>query len=179
VRCDTALAHGRASSWIVTLAWVITALILWVPANLLPIVGVSQLGNTHESLMITGAIKLWTQDMAWVAVLVIICGILAPLVLLLSLLATLLPIALGRPTAQLSVVIGWLRTFQLWSIPEVYLLAVAVSFIKLGSLVRAEPAAGLWCYSAMSLALLIAWRRFDIDAAAHALMTEKTKGPIT
>ena len=32
--------RGRASNWLVTLAWVLTGLILWVPANLLPIVAV-------------------------------------------------------------------------------------------------------------------------------------------
>jgi paraquat-inducible protein A len=179
VRCDAELAQGRASNWIVTLAWGITGLILWVPANFLPIVNVSQLGNTHESLLITGALQLWHQDMGWVAVLVILCGILAPLALLLSLLATLLPIALGRPSSNLNFIISGVRTLQLWSIPEVHLLAVAVAFIKLGSLVRAEPAAGLWCYSAMSLAMLIAWRRFDINAVAQTLSTQRIKGPIT
>jgi hypothetical protein len=31
----------------------------------------------------------------------------------------------------------------------------------------------------MSLALLIAWRRFDVAAAAEALAREKITGPVT
>ena len=171
--------RGRASNWLVTLAWVLTGLILWVPANLLPIVAVSLFGNAHESLLVTGAIKLWDQGMPWVAVLVVLCGIAAPLLLLLSLTTLLVPIALGRPFARLRFIVRWLRALELWSIPEVYLLAVLVAFIKLDSLAQAEPAPGLWCQAGMSLALLVAWRRFDVDAAAQALTTEKIKGPVT
>ena len=179
VRCDAQLARGYASNWLVTLAWVLTGLILWVPANLLPIVAVAQFGQARESLLFTGAVILWEQGMPWVAALVVLCGSAGPLLLLLAFAALLVPIALGRPTARLRFLVRWLRLLELWSIPEVYLLAVLVAFIKLGALVEAEPAAGLWCHAAMSLALLIAWRRFDIDAAAEILATERLKGPVT
>lgn len=179
VRCDAQLARGRASNWIVTLAWVATGLILWVPANLLPIVALSRFGSSHDSLLVTGAISLWDQGQPWVAVLVVLCGIAAPLGLLLAFTLLLVPITLGRPDARLRFIVRWLRALELWSIPEVYLLAVLVAFIKLGSLATATPAAGLWCYAGMATALLVAWRRFDIDAATEVLFTGKIKGAIT
>jgi paraquat-inducible protein A len=179
VRCNAQLDLGRASNWLVTLAWALTGLILWVPANFLPIVSVSQLGNAHESLLATGVTALWQHGMPWVAVLVMLCGIVAPLLLLLTLLALLVPITLGRPSNRLLFLVRWLHGLELWSIPEVYLLAVLVAFIKLGSVVNAEPAAGLACQACMSLALLIAWRRFDVDAAAAVLASERMKGAVT
>jgi paraquat-inducible protein A len=179
VRCNAQLARGRASNWIVTLAWVVTGLVLWVPANLLPIAQLSRFGTVHESHLMTGALSLWQEGQPWVAVLVVLCGIAAPLLLLLSFTFMLVPIALGRPNAQLRFLVGWLRALELWSIPEVYLLAVLVAFIKLGSLATALPAAGLWCYAGMATALLVAWRRFDIDAAADVLFRERIKGAIT
>lgn len=179
VRCDAHLAIGRASSWQTTLAWVLTGLILWVPANFLPIVAVSQLGLAHESRLFTGVLALWHQGQPWVAVLVALCGIIAPLLLLLTLSALLLPIVLNRPPIRLRFLVRWLHALELWSIPEVYLLGVLVAFIKLGSVVRAEPTAGLWCHAGMSLALFIAWRRFDIDAAAAVLTTGRIKGGVT
>jgi paraquat-inducible protein A len=179
VRCGAQLARGRASDWLVTLAWVATGLILWVPANLLPVAELSRFGNTHGSLLVTGAISLWRHDQAWVAVLVVLCGIAAPLGLLLAFTCMLVPITLGRPDARLRFVVHWLRALELWSIPEVYLLAVLVAFIKLGALASAMPSAGLWCYAGMSAALLVAWRRFDIDAATDVLFRERIKGEIT
>jgi paraquat-inducible protein A len=179
VRCSAQLAIGRASNWQVTLAWVLTALALWAPANFLPIVAVSRLGNAHESLLFTGVLSLWHHGMPWVAVLVALCGIVAPLLLLLSLTALLVPIVLRRPSARLRFLVRWLHALELWSIPEVYLLGVLVAFIKLGSVVRAEPTAGLWCHAGMALALFVAWRRFDIDAAAEALATGRIRGGVT
>jgi paraquat-inducible protein A len=158
---------------------VLTGLFLWVPANLLPIVAVTQLGNARESLLGTGAASLWRAGLPGVAGLVVLCGILAPLLLLLSLTAVLVPLALGRPAGRLRFLVRWLRVLELWSIPEVYLLAVLVAFIKLDALVQAEPAAGLWCYSVMALALVVAWGRFDLDAAAAALLPGKMPGPVT
>jgi paraquat-inducible protein A len=176
VRCDAQLAVGRTSNWVVTLAWAITGLILWVPANLLPIVSVSQFGHTHESLLATGVTTLWQQGMPWVAVLVALCGIAAPLLLLLTLSALLLPITLGRPSTRLRLLVRWLRAVELWSIPEVYLLGVLVAFIKLGDVVRSLPGPGLWCHIGMALALFVAWRRFDIDATAQALADGRADG---
>jgi paraquat-inducible protein A len=178
-RCGTLLARGHASNWVVTLAWVLTGLILWVPANLLPIVSLSQVGNTRESLLITGAAGLWQHAMPWIAVLVGACGIVAPLLLLLSFTALLLPIVLARPSARGLFLVRWLHAFELWSIPEVYLLAILVAFIKIGSLAHTVPAPGLWCHAGMALALLIAWRRIDVDATAQALATERIKGGVT
>lgn len=178
-RCDAALAKGRASSWFVTFAWVLTGLILWLPANLLPISTVSQLGKFHDSLLITGALELWHEGLPWVAVLVVTCSIIAPLLLLVALAIVLLPLVLGRPLGRMRFLIRWLHQLALWSIPEVYLLAVLVAFIKLDSLAPSEPNAGLWCYSVMSLALLIAWRRFDVDLTAQALATGNMEEPAT
>ncbi len=178
VRCDTQLGFGRSSNWVVTLAWVLTGLILWVPANLLPTVVLSQLGNTRESLLLTGTRSLWNEGMPEVAGLVMLCGIMAPLLLLLALTAVLLPIALGRPSAPVRFLLRWVHVLELWSIPEVYLLAVLVAFLKLSDIVDAEPSAGLWCFAAMTVALLVAWRRFDPDAAAATLATGRSKGPL-
>lgn len=179
VRCDAQLAVGRASNRIVTLAWVLTGLILWVPANFLPIVAVSQFGNAHESLLFTGVLSLWQHGMPWVATLVALCGIILPLLLLLTLTALLVPIVLGRASDRLRFLVRGLRTLELWSMPEVYLLGVLVAFIKLGDVVRSAPGDGLWCHAGMALALFLAWRRFDIDAAAEALTAGPTKGGAT
>lgn len=175
VRCRSTFA--RASDWPGTLAWVLTALLLWIPANLLPIVQLAQFGNSRESRLFTGAVSLWQQGYPWISVLVVLCGIAAPLALLLAFAALLVPLVAKRPTDRLRFLVRWLRALELWSIPEVYLLAVLVAFIKLGSVVPAEPAPGLWCHAGMALALLIAWRRFDIDAAAQALATETLPPP--
>lgn len=176
VRCHSHLATGRTSNVSITLAWGLTGLILWVPANLLPIVSLSQFGVVDESLLATSVTGLWQHGMPWVAVLVALCGIIAPGLLLLALTALLLPLALNRAFAPSRFLIRWLRALELWSIPEVYLLGVLVAFIKLGDVVRAAPGTGLWCHAGMAIALFFAWRHLDIDVTADALITRPEKG---
>jgi paraquat-inducible protein A len=175
VRCDGHLATGRAASWSVTLAWVLAGLVLWVPANVLPIVSLSQLGMADESRLATSVAGLWQEGMPWVAVLVALCGIIAPLLLLLALTTLLLPLALNRAFAPSRFLIRWLRALELWSIPEVYLLGVLVAFIKLGDVVRAAPGAGLWCHAGMAIALFLAWRHLDINAVAEAFTPQPAR----
>lgn len=175
VRCDAVLATGRTSNWSVTLAWVLTGLILWVPANVLPIVSLSQLGVADESRLATSVTGLWQEGMPWIAVLVASCGIIAPLLLLCALAALLIPLAFRRAFTWSRFLIRWLRALELWSIPEVYLLGVLVAFIKLGDVVRAAPGAGLWCHAGMAIALFLAWRHLDINAVAEALTTQPAR----
>jgi uncharacterized paraquat-inducible protein A len=91
----------------------------------------------------------------------------------------LIPLWLRRPSIRLQLVIRCLRFLEQWSMPEVHLLAVLVAFIKLGDVVHAVPAAGLWCYTAMSISMLIAWRRVDLTAASEALQTLPSIAPST
>lgn len=167
VRCGSSIA--RDPNWPTILAWTIAGLILAVPAALLPVVHLARFGVTRDSQLLTGAIALWNQGMAPGAVLVLLCGIVAPVTLLLSLVVLLIPLVRGTVAPRARHLLRLLRGLALWSIPEVYVLAVLVAFIKLDALVPAEPAPGLWCQAGMSLALLVAWRRFDHDAAAAVL----------
>jgi paraquat-inducible protein A len=167
VRCGSPIA--RETNWPSVLAWTIAGLILAVPAAFLPVVHLARFGITRDSQLLTGAIALWNDGMASGAVLVMLCGIVAPVTLLLSLAVLLIPLVRGTGAPRARHLLRLLRGLALWSIPEVYVLAVLVAFIKLDALVPAEPAPGLWCQAGMSFALLVAWRRFDHDAAAAVL----------
>lgn len=183
VDCETALPHTGPDG-MRGLCYTLTALILAVPAVVFPIVSVNKFGAASSSYLWTGAQALWKDGMPLLAVWVALCGIVIPCGLLAALVLVSLarlsfgrgmnaPLAGGPPAVQpasprASGVALWVRlahAFQHWSMPEVHVLAVLIAFIKIGVLVNVEPGAGLWFYSAMAVALLLAWRNTDLGEA--------------
>jgi paraquat-inducible protein A len=160
VQCGKTLAKGSLWGPHASLAFSATALVFAVPAVLLPFVTLSKFGNARKSRLLDAAGGLWDAGMPPLAAVVLFCGVVAPL-LLLALLLVLRRIKHGGSTTE-----GWMKIVYLlqhWAMPEVQVLAVLVAFLKLGSLVVVEVGPGLWCYGAMSFAMLAAWRSFELD----------------
>ncbi len=125
----------------------------------MPIVTMNKFGSERASRLIHAVRGLWRNDMPELAVWVLFCGIVAPVVLL-----ALIVLASPRPGSDEPFVPGLSRvihTLQEWAMPEVQVLAVLVAFLKLGDLVEVRVGPGLWCYAAMTVCLLSAWRGYS------------------
>jgi paraquat-inducible protein A len=165
-RCGTVLATRSRWGADAPLAFAATGLALAIPAACLPIVTAGRLGHPQTFFLFTGVAGLWTNGMQLLAVLVCLCGGLIPLLLL----ATLVHLirrerrpSTGAPSRFASAAPALAR----WAMPEVQVLAVLVAIVKLGSLIRIRIGPGFWCYVAMSIALLIAFRTFDLEFSAR------------
>jgi paraquat-inducible protein A len=127
---------------------------------------VSRLANERVGVLFTGAATLWEDGMRLVAVWVVVCGALTPLLLLGTLIGLGLPARFGwtpfapRALGQIA------RAVEHWAMPEVQVLAVLVALVKLRHLLHIEIGPGFWCYVGMSLLTLLAWRSFELDSAA-------------
>lgn len=145
------------------MAFALTAAILVVPAAEFPVVTVSKIGGEHVSYLWTGVRAMWRNGMPVLSVWVAICGIVVPM----ALITTLLVIQLSpRVRSDPKVRRFWIRVanaVQRWSMPEVYVLAVLVAFVKIGALVHVEPGMGLWFYAAVAATTMFAWRSAEIE----------------
>lgn len=168
-RCGLTLAKGARFGSETTAALVTTALILAVPALILPFVTVGKLGSERVGHLLSGARALWMEDMQLLSLWVLLCAGLLP-ILLLGLLAIITLLArFFKPTPWEKVVRRLVVAIAPWAMPEVYLLGVLVALTKLGSLVDVKMGPGFWCYAAMSVLVLLAWRNFYLgpDAREH------------
>ncbi len=169
-RCGLTLAKGSRFGADSTAAFVTTALILSVPSLALPFVTVGKLGSERTGYLLSGARALWQENMPLLSLWVWLCAALLPVVLL-GLLATLtLPARFSKTAPQPRLLRRFAVAIAPWTMPEVYLLGVLVALTKLGSLVDVKMGPGFWCYAAMSILLLLAWRNFHLgpDAEANA-----------
>lgn len=168
LRCDTVLARGQRFGRDATLVFTVTGLILAAPALLLPFITAGKFGQERGGLLLTGVEGLWDHDMRLLAIWVLLCGAVVPMLLLGAMAGVLLPARLGwteRPSEFLS---RAAHALGYWAIPEVQVLAVLVALMKLGSLVNVTIGAGFWAYIGMSFSLLLAWRSFTLRSPEPA-----------
>ncbi|WP_070085903.1 paraquat-inducible protein A [Pseudomonas sp. NBRC 111120] len=154
-RCGYELYAHRHNVVNRSLALVLTALLLFVPANFLPIMQLHLLGQTSDDTVWSGVLGLYNSEMRGVAVVVFLCSMAIPLTKLLCQLAVLLSIRLnvGRGLGLLFYRIY--HHLRDWGMLEVYFMGVLVAIVKLVDLAELTVGLGLFCF--ISLLLIQVW----------------------
>lgn len=167
VRCHTTMAERGWVGPNASLIFAVTGLVLALPAVCLPFVSLQQFGQLRSNHVTVGFTGLWLHEFSALGAWVLFCGVIAPIALLALLVVVLATERRGvwrELNSRLRRVAG---TVEYWAMPEVQVLGVMVAFLKLGSIVTIHVGPGLWCYAAMSLCMLAAWRRFSLNPAAN------------
>ncbi len=164
VRCNTTMARRSYGGLDEPLALALTALVLAVPAVLMPFVTLARFGNVRISYLLSGARGLWRFDMPSLSVWVLFCGIVAPL---LEIIFLALILTWWRRDAhdRTNPWVNAAHQLQHWAMPEIHVLAVLVSFFKIGSLASTTIGPGFYCYAAAAVAMLAAWQTFTLEPA--------------
>ncbi len=143
----------KASSLTVSgwLALVLGAIILFLSANVAPVVHITLQGH-HISPNFPEAIALsWQQGHYSLAVMGGLLGVVFPLLMLLFRFWALLVIRSGRTPLDFALGLRVLGILQHWSLVPVVFLAMIVALVKFAGLAQVEPAYGLWAYAALML----------------------------
>lgn len=150
-RCGYELYTHRAYVIRRSLALVLAALLLYVPANFLPIMRLNLLGQTTEDTVWTGVLGLYNSGMQSVAVVVFLCSMAVPLLKLLCQLAVLLSIQLDMGRSFGLLLYRIYHHMREWGMLEVYLMGILVAIVKLVDLAELSIGLGLLCFVALLL----------------------------
>jgi paraquat-inducible protein A len=162
-RCRATLTPGKNASLARTAAFSLAALILYVPANLYPILRLEQYGATSESTVWDGCVRLF-QDGQWlVAGIVFLASILIPLIKLMTLffLVTTTKLKSRRWQRERTWMYRVIEVIGPWAMLDVFLLAVLVSLVKLKQLATVLPGPGLLAFTAVVVLTILASASFD------------------
>jgi paraquat-inducible protein A len=148
-RCGYLLRRPRKHSIERTFALSIAGFILITPANLMPLIGIKILGNSHDGTLWSGVVTLVQENMWIVAILVFLSSILFPLLnIILSLLIS-AHLHFDKPNRYLALWMRCLQHLDEWAMLEVYMLGIIVACVKLSSLAELKFGFGLYAFIAL------------------------------
>src|SRR5918999_658706 len=163
-RCGSFVAARRSSrSLEVTAALSLAALILYVPANIYPIMKMHLHGAYSESTVWDGIVMLMQHDQWFVAVSVFLASMVIPLVKLAGLFALVVTARMGwgRRLRSRTQLYKFIDAIGPWAMLDVFLLAVLVALVKLSSWAKIIPGPGLFAFTAMVVLTMFASAAFD------------------
>jgi paraquat-inducible protein A len=164
VRCGGFLGREpERESLHLTAALTLAALVLYVPANLFPILRMYWSGAYSESTVWDGVVSLAQANQWFVAVVVFLASIAIPLVKLASLLYLVVSAQLRSRAAPHLRTRLWrfVDIIGPWAMLDVYLLAVLVALVKLRTLATILPGPGLTAFCAVVVLTILASSTFD------------------
>jgi len=161
--CGARLHPGWGDSIQETWAWLITSVILYIPANFLPIMYTTFLGKTTESTILGGVVILWQHGSYPIALVIFVASVLVPIgkIFVLGWLCI---------SAQIGSTLGLrqkARRYRItefvgrWSMVDVFVVGILVALIQLGNIMTILPGAAALAFAAMVATTMFAAIAFD------------------
>lgn len=173
-RCH-ARVHARTPySLQMTLALLITAVVLYIPANILPMMATEALGNVSYSTIMEGVILLWGMKSYPVALVIFIASILVPLSKMLVLFW--LCWTASRPdTAHKKTqhfLYEMVEIIGRWSMVDVFVISILAALVRIGRLMSIYPGMGAMLFAGVVIITMLSAFAFDPrlfwDSSSHS-----------
>lgn len=162
-RCGETLHARKPNSISRTWALVIAAFILYIPANVLPIIKVTSFGHTQADTIFSGIIYFIKTGMLPIALIIFIASMLIPLVKLFILAYLLISVqrkSQWRPKDRTRLY-RLTETIGRWSMLDVYVVTIMTAIVKIGAIATIEAAPGAVYFAAVVVITIFASMSFD------------------
>ncbi|MBV4458041.1 paraquat-inducible protein A [Pseudomonas sp. COR58] len=162
-RCDAPLHRRKTNSLARTWAYLFAALAFYVPANLLPVMNTTLLGNGADSTIMSGVIEFWEHG-AWdIALIIFIASIAVPGIKFVAL--SLLLVSVQRNSAgarrERSKLYRFVELIGYWSMLDVLVVALVAALVKFQALGDIEPRPGILFFGLVVVFTMLSAMSFD------------------
>jgi len=160
-RCKQKIYKDRGYSYQVTLAYLVTAIILYFPANLYPMLSTNTLGHKTTSTIIGGIVSLWEHGSYPIALIILFASVFVP-ILKFILIGYLLVWAKRSRHKDIDKHKMFYITELIgpWSMIDVFVVAILGALVHL-SIVSIEPGPAATAFALMVFFTLLAAISFD------------------
>lgn len=163
-RCDARLSIRKPDSLNRTIALLIAAYIMYVPANVLPVMTtVPFLGKEQPDTILSGIVYFWNSGSWVLALIVFIASFVVPLFKLAVM--TLLLIAIRRRSKRGLLLRAKLYRFVAvigrWSMLDVFVVTLMTGLVQVKGFAVVHPGAGIAAFAAVVVLTMLASISFD------------------
>lgn len=162
-RCAAPVHRRLPNSVVRTWAFLIAGVILYIPANILPVMYTSFLGNGIESTIADGVIGFWNSGSYGIALVIFIASIAVPSAKFLILATLLITVRThsrwARP--ERARLYRMIEHIGYWSMLDVLVVAVVVALVKFRELATIEPRVGILFFGAVVILTMLSAMSFD------------------
>ena len=162
-RCGASLHLRKPGSVQRTWALVIAAAMLYIPANLYPVMTIKISGRGDPHTILGGAMALFEAGSYSSGILVIFASVTVPLFKIVGLIYMLLSIR-SRSVWRLrdrTVMYRIIEVVGRWSMIDMFMVSILVALVNLGVLALVEPGVGAICFAAVVVLTMVAAAGFD------------------
>jgi len=171
-RCGGGLHLRRRESVQRTWALTIAALVLYFPANLLPVLRVESFAGAQQNTIMGGVIQFWQEADYPVAIIIFVASVVIPVIKIIFIVALCLASQTGRRPRTMTRLYRVTEFIGRWSMVDVFVVAILVAVVQLGSTISIHPGAGALSFAAVVVLTMFAAMSFDPrliwDAAAQS-----------
>jgi paraquat-inducible protein A len=162
-RCGSPMHQRNPDSLMRTWALLIAAALLYIPANLLPVMHTASLVGDEDDTIMSGVVYFWTSGDAPLAVIVFIASILVPmlkLTVLVLLTVTSQRRSKWRPTERTKLY-RLVEFIGRWSMLDVFVVTLTVALVRFQSLAVITAGPGAIAFGSVVILTMIASMQFD------------------
>jgi paraquat-inducible protein A len=176
-RCGASLHFRKPRSVSRCWALLISAYILYIPANLLTIMETGSFFSYRKDTIVSGVFELWRTGSWAIAVIVFIASVTIPLLKLISL--TLLLVSVQRRSRwhprQRTRLYRLVELVGRWSMLDIYVVTLLAALVQLGSMATVKAGPGALAFGAVVVLTMFAAMQFDPRLIWDPLQKESTQ----
>ncbi|EIL96432.1 MULTISPECIES: paraquat-inducible protein A [Rhodanobacter] len=162
-RCGSALHRRKTASYARTWALLIAGFLLYIPANVLPIMRTASLGDVDDNTIISGVMELWNKGSPDLAVIVFTASILVPMTKFFVLTTLLVSARRGSNWArpQRAKLYRLVEFIGYWSMLDVFVVALLTALVQFGIFSLVAPLPGVIFFGLTVVLTMLASMSFD------------------
>jgi paraquat-inducible protein A len=162
-RCHVRLHSRKPNSLARAWALLIAAAILYLPANLIPIMTTSTLLQQRDDTIMSGVIALWQAGSPEIAIVVFVASMVVPIAKIAVLAMLLVTVQRRSPWRQLerAKLYRFVEFIGYWSMLDVFVVALLVGLVHFRGFADVQPGGGAVAFAAVVVLTMVASKSFD------------------